>query len=186
MAWEWPASPTCPPSGLGSTRCSDFLRRNRHSNRVSASRGLRFRETGFRGQRKMRRNDLPTVTSRLCERTVAPIPANSGPFVHFQEILVAGTVTTVEQIAARDKCSLRQVNMTISLAFLAPKLVQAAVEGRLPCGIGVSRDQERPVGIELTSNQTVMARRARTKDASIGHFRLARAGRTCMRRRQHR
>ena len=43
--------------------------------------------------------------------------------------IVAGTVTTVEQIAARDKCSLRQVNMTISLAFLAPKLVQAAVEG---------------------------------------------------------
>src|SRR5258707_5398158 len=36
MAWEWPASPTCPPSGLGSTRCSDFLRPNRHSNRVSA------------------------------------------------------------------------------------------------------------------------------------------------------
>src|SRR6266446_2397780 len=27
MAWEWPASPTCPPSGLGNTRCSDFLRR---------------------------------------------------------------------------------------------------------------------------------------------------------------
>ena len=27
MAWEWPASPTCPPSGLGSTRCSDFLQR---------------------------------------------------------------------------------------------------------------------------------------------------------------
>src|SRR6266404_4703547 len=25
MAWEWPASPTCPPSGLGNTRCSDFL-----------------------------------------------------------------------------------------------------------------------------------------------------------------
>src|SRR5260370_29636627 len=33
-----------------------------HSNRVSASRGPRFRETGFQGQRKMRRNDLPTVT----------------------------------------------------------------------------------------------------------------------------
>jgi hypothetical protein len=42
--------------------CSDFLRRNRHSNRVSASRGLRFRETGFRGQRKIRRTELPTIT----------------------------------------------------------------------------------------------------------------------------
>jgi site-specific DNA recombinase len=33
----------------------------------------------------------------------------------------------------------RQVNMTISLAFLAPDLVRAAVEGRLPRGIGVER-----------------------------------------------
>src|SRR5436309_11947813 len=40
--------------------------------------------------------------------------------------IVAGTVTGVEQIAARDKCSIRQVNMTISLAFLAPDLVKAA------------------------------------------------------------
>jgi hypothetical protein len=31
------------------------------------------------------------------------------------------------------------VNMTISLAFLAPDLVKAAIEGRLPRGIGVAR-----------------------------------------------
>jgi site-specific DNA recombinase len=31
------------------------------------------------------------------------------------------------------------VNMAISLAFLAPNLVKAAVEGRLPRGIGVER-----------------------------------------------
>jgi site-specific DNA recombinase len=58
--------------------------------------------------------------------------------------IVAGTVTSVERIAARDKCSIRQVNMTISLAFLAPKLVQAAVEGRLPRGIGVTRLRDAP------------------------------------------
>jgi hypothetical protein len=29
--------------------------------------------------------------------------------------------------------------MTISLAFLAPKLVRAAVEGRLPRGINIAR-----------------------------------------------
>jgi DNA invertase Pin-like site-specific DNA recombinase len=58
--------------------------------------------------------------------------------------IVTGTVTSVEQIAARDKCSVRQVNMTISLAFLAPNLVQAAVEGRLPRGIGVARLRDAP------------------------------------------
>jgi hypothetical protein len=31
------------------------------------------------------------------------------------------------------------VNMTISLAFLAPDLVKAAIDGRLPHGMGVAR-----------------------------------------------
>jgi hypothetical protein len=34
--------------------------------------------------------------------------------------------------------------MTISLAFLAPALVQAAIEGRLPRGIGVTRLRDAP------------------------------------------
>jgi site-specific DNA recombinase len=58
--------------------------------------------------------------------------------------IVAGTVTSVEQIGARDKCSIRQVNMTISPAFLAPTLVKAAIEGRLPRGIGVTRLRDAP------------------------------------------
>jgi site-specific DNA recombinase len=53
--------------------------------------------------------------------------------------VVSGRVTTVAQLCAREKCSVRQANMTISLAFLAPNLVKAAVEGRLPRGIGVER-----------------------------------------------
>lgn len=59
--------------------------------------------------------------------------------------IVSGSVTDVQQIAARQKCSVRQVNMTISLAFLAPDLVTAAVEGRLPRGIGVERLRDAPV-----------------------------------------
>jgi hypothetical protein len=58
--------------------------------------------------------------------------------------IVAGTVTSVEQIAARENCSIRQVNMTMSLGFLTPKLVQAAVEGQLPRGIGVARLRDAP------------------------------------------
>jgi hypothetical protein len=48
-------------------------------------------------------------------------------------------VATIDGIAAREACSKRHVNMAISLAFLAPSLVKAAVEGRLPHGIGVAR-----------------------------------------------
>jgi hypothetical protein len=51
----------------------------------------------------------------------------------------AGTVASVDDIAAREQCSKRYINMTISLAFLAPDLVKAAVDGRLPHGIGVAR-----------------------------------------------
>jgi site-specific DNA recombinase len=58
--------------------------------------------------------------------------------------IVSGLVTDVQQIAGRQKCSVRQVNMTISLAFLAPDLVRAAVEGRLPRGIGVERLRDAP------------------------------------------
>src|SRR6476661_5325548 len=57
---------------------------------------------------------------------------------------VSGSVTDVQHIATRQKCSVRQVNMTISLAFLAPDLVRAAVEGRLPRGLGVERLRDAP------------------------------------------
>jgi site-specific DNA recombinase len=53
--------------------------------------------------------------------------------------ILSGSVIDLDQIATRQKCSARQVNMTISLAFLAPDLVRAAVEGHLPRGIGVER-----------------------------------------------
>src|ERR1700724_64163 len=58
--------------------------------------------------------------------------------------VISGRVTTVAELCAREKCSVRQVNMTISLAFLAPNLVKAALEGRLPRGIGVERLRDPP------------------------------------------
>lgn len=58
--------------------------------------------------------------------------------------IVSGAVTGVEEIASRENCSTRQVNMTVTLAFLAPDLVRAAVEGRLPRGIGVERLRDAP------------------------------------------
>jgi hypothetical protein len=67
--------------------------------------------------------------------------------------IISGSVTTAEQIASRERRSVRHVNMTISLAFLAPKLVRAAVapklvraavEGRLPRGINIERLRDAP------------------------------------------
>jgi site-specific DNA recombinase len=58
--------------------------------------------------------------------------------------MIMDSTANAESIAARDGCSVRQVNMTISLAFLAPNLVRAAIEGRLPRGIGVERLRDAP------------------------------------------
>ena len=60
------------------------------------------------------------------------------------EELESDATTTTEKIAKREGCSLRKVNMTISLAFLAPDLVKAAIDGRLPRGMGVTRLSDLP------------------------------------------
>ena len=59
------------------------------------------------------------------------------------ELTTDPSVTT-ESIAKREDCSIRKVNMTISLAFLAPDLVKAAIDGRLPHGMGVARLTDLP------------------------------------------
>ena len=52
--------------------------------------------------------------------------------------------STVEDIAVRQKCSTRQINMTVSMAFLAPPLVKAAIEGCLPRGVGIAELRDAP------------------------------------------
>jgi site-specific DNA recombinase len=58
--------------------------------------------------------------------------------------IVTGTVTSVEQIANREQCSVRQVNRAITLSFLSPRLVEAATKGQLPRGIGVATIRHLP------------------------------------------
>jgi hypothetical protein len=64
---------------------------------------------------------------------------------------------TLETLGLREGKSERSIRMTVSLAFLAPDIVEAAVEGRLPRGYGLKRlidlplawpDQWRTLGLE--------------------------------------
>jgi site-specific DNA recombinase len=57
--------------------------------------------------------------------------------------MLSGSVKS-EEIANRESCSPRKVNMTLSLAFLAPEIVKAAIDGRLPRGVGISRLSDLP------------------------------------------
>ena len=59
--------------------------------------------------------------------------------------IVTGNATGPEAIAARERCTPRHVTKLMSLAFLAPDLVQAAIDGRLPRGVGVSRLTDAPI-----------------------------------------
>jgi site-specific DNA recombinase len=59
--------------------------------------------------------------------------------------LLSGQVKDTHEIAERESCSERSVRMTLNLAFLSPALVQAAVEGRLPHGTGLSSLTDAPL-----------------------------------------
>jgi hypothetical protein len=52
---------------------------------------------------------------------------------------------TIESLAAREGKTERWIRRTISLAFLSPALVKAAIEGRLPRGFGVKRLMDLPM-----------------------------------------
>jgi site-specific DNA recombinase len=64
---------------------------------------------------------------------------------------------TLESLASGEGRTVRSIRMTLSLAFLAPEIVKAAVEGRLPRGFGLKRlvdlpmawpDQWRTLGLQ--------------------------------------
>ena len=58
--------------------------------------------------------------------------------------IISGKVVGIEAIVAREGVTERSARMGLSLALLAPDIVQAAVEGTLPRGLGVSRLMDMP------------------------------------------
>jgi site-specific DNA recombinase len=72
--------------------------------------------------------------------------------------LITDPTANSESIAHREGCTTRKVNMTISLAFLAPDLVKAAIGGRLPHGMGVARLCDLPA--EWSRQRQVLGLRA--------------------------
>jgi hypothetical protein len=58
---------------------------------------------------------------------------------HWLDQLADGHVPGIDDLAAREDITPRLVLTTISLAFLAPTLVEAAIAGTLPDGIGVAQ-----------------------------------------------
>jgi len=64
---------------------------------------------------------------------------------HWLDELIRGDVQDLEAIAKREKRSERSVRMILSLAFLAPDIVTAALAGTLPRGLGLSDMTDLPI-----------------------------------------
>jgi site-specific DNA recombinase len=59
--------------------------------------------------------------------------------------LVMDPNQTIELIVAKEGKSERSIRMTLSLVFIAPPIVVAAIEGRLPRGFGAKRLMDLPM-----------------------------------------
>jgi hypothetical protein len=82
-----------------------------------------------------------------------PMPANARAILieafrnahHWLDEFLSDPRLTLESIASREDKSDRSIRRTLSLAFLAPEIVKAAVEGRLPRGFGLKRLVDLPM-----------------------------------------
>src|SRR6266481_4702532 len=95
--------------------------------------GARHRQRGgarFFCPRGFHRNTLV----RYARESRALLVASIARGRRWLDELLTDSHANAESIAKRERCSIRKVNMTISLAFLAPDLVKAAIAGRLPHG----------------------------------------------------
>src|ERR1700729_4204131 len=103
----------------------------------------------------MRRLRPPDARQRACD------PARTLRDAHrWLDELLSDPRLTLESIASREDKSERSIRMTLSLAFLAPDILKAAVEGRLPRGFGLKRfvdlpmawpDQWRALGLQASA-----------------------------------
>jgi site-specific DNA recombinase len=64
---------------------------------------------------------------------------------HWLDELITVPNLNIESLAAREGKTERWIRRTISLAFLCPDLVKAAIDGRLPRGFGVKRLMDLPM-----------------------------------------
>jgi hypothetical protein len=94
----------------------------------------------------VRRREVLVMPDSRLPQNARPIRAESRALLvasiargcRWLDELMTDPQSNTESIAAREGCSARKINMTISL-FLAPDIVKAAIEGRLPYGLGVAR-----------------------------------------------
>ena len=84
----------------------------------------------------------------------------------WRDELLSDPGLTLEFLASREGKTERSIRMTLSLAFLAPEIVKAAVEGRLPRGFGLKRLVDLPMAWPDQWRALGLQRRRRRKERS--------------------
>ena len=64
---------------------------------------------------------------------------------YWLSMFVSGKADDIGSISAQHNVSEKTVRSTLSLAFLAPDIVQAAIDGKLPRGMGILQMTDLPV-----------------------------------------
>lgn len=114
---------------------------DRSSSRADHTLRIPWRKTALKRHREILvPSDISARSSRpIRSETRATLVSSIARGRLWLNELMSDATTTTQAIAKREGCSVRKVNMTISRAFLAPNLVKAAIDGRLPSGTGVAR-----------------------------------------------
>jgi site-specific DNA recombinase len=71
--------------------------------------------------------------------------------------LIEGKIQDVNALASKQNVSEKTVRSTLSLAFLAPDIVQAAIDGKLPRGLGVAQMTDLPMDWAVQRQQLGIA-----------------------------
>ena len=75
----------------------------------------------------------------------------------WQRLLVSGTYTTIEDLAAAEKINPSYVSRILRVALLSPKIVQAILEGKQPTCITM-KDLLQPLPLEWFEQEIILLR----------------------------
>ena len=106
---------------------------------------VRWKRPAVRGRREIIVSNGSEDVRPIRAETRATLVRSIAVGRRWLQEIVDGSVAGPDDIAARESCSRRHVMMMISLSFLAPDLVAAAIHGRLPRGVGVTRLIDAPI-----------------------------------------
>ena len=93
-----------------------------------------LRPSSTRRREILRTEDTHPIRSEARARLITAIARGR----RWLDQITEGSICDVARIAARESLSEKTVRSILSLAFLGPDIVQAAIDGRLPRGFGVS------------------------------------------------